>query len=151
MLNQTTNTARQQSINSTTAQVNLSMFGGANVTFNNAPPGITVQNIVTDIPPDSDWDYLITDLNSTIVYKNFTLPAGGGTVTFTDTVFLNGGQFLVTATSKYGYSPDVTAVCSNGTAVFFSKLQVLLTIVPRIRLQSSLSLTMKPEPLPLQV
>ena len=116
-------------INSTTAQVNLSMFGGANVTFNNAPLGITVQNIVTDIPPDSDWDYLITDLNLTIVYKNFTLPAGGGTVTFNDTVFLNGGQFLITATSKYGYSPDVTAVCSNGTAFFFSKLQVLLTIV----------------------
>ena len=115
-------------INSTTAQVNLGMFGGANVTFNNTPPGFTVQNIVTDIPPDSDWNYLITDLNSTIVYKNFTLPAGGGNVTFTDAVFLNGGQFLVTATSKYGYSPDVTAVCSNGTAFLFSKIQVLLTI-----------------------
>ncbi len=113
--------------NSTTASVSLSEFGGAYVTFNNAPAGLTIQNIVTNIPPELDWNYLITDLNSTIVYKNFTLPASGGSVTFTDAVFMNGGQFLVTATSKYGYSPDVTAVCSNGTAFIVNELQVLLT------------------------
>lgn len=75
--------------------------------------GLTVVNVETDIPPSSDWNYIITVISSTrvapgTVIENFTLPAGGGNATFSDYNFTDGGVFNITATPKFGYTTAIS-------------------------------------------
>ncbi|MGA3192837.1 MAG: carboxypeptidase regulatory-like domain-containing protein [Candidatus Bathyarchaeia archaeon] len=76
--------------------------------------GLTVVNVETDVPPSSDWNYIITVVNSQMevapgtVIENFTLPAGGGNITFSDPVFLEGGVFNITAASKFEYTTEIS-------------------------------------------
>lgn len=69
--------------------------------------GIKVTNIAVGTPPPDAWNYLITDNEGTVL-ANFTLPAGGGSISFSDPAFIAGGNFLVTATPKFGYYLDIS-------------------------------------------
>lgn len=71
--------------------------------------GITIANEVVGVPPSSPWNYIIVNADTNEVIKNFTLPAGGGSITFSDSVFTDGGSFLLTATPKFGYYLDISA------------------------------------------
>ena len=74
--------------------------------------GLTIINTV-DIPPSSDWNYVIVAdssewVPSGTVVESFTLPAGGGNMTFSDPVFTDGGIFNITAIPKFGYTTDIS-------------------------------------------
>jgi DNA-binding beta-propeller fold protein YncE len=94
--------------------------------------GVTINNVVEGIPPDSAWNYLIVDSGTGNVVKNFTLPAAGGSVSFSDPVFLSGGTFVVTETPKFGYYTDTSAEQHDGvsSSVIYDSTTAILYLAP---------------------
>ncbi len=67
--------------------------------------GVQVINEVVGVPPDAPWNYVITELPFNNTVANFTLPAGGGNMSFPE---LTGGVYLINQTSKHYYPTTIT-------------------------------------------
>jgi hypothetical protein len=91
--------------------------------------GITVNNVVEDVPPDSPWNYLIVDSEGDVL-ADFTLPAAGGSISFTNPPFTTGGVFLITATSKRGYTTDISIQTDEGSSSEIDGLQAIIDLAP---------------------
>ena len=91
--------------------------------------GVQVINEVLDVPPDSPWNYLIVDSEGEVV-ADFTLPAGGGSTNFTGPPFTAGGVFRILATSKRGYTTDISVQTDEGSSSEIDGLQAIIDLAP---------------------